>query len=416
MFDLDFWNEIWETIRRNKRRSIMTAFGVVWGVFMLTTLSGASLYLKRMIQEELGSMSINLCAFSADATSVPYLGMQSGRYWSMNEADFAAIQRLPGVEMAAAIVNPPGEIQVSYDTKKESYPVSGFMPAYQQMDPQKILYGRYINQVDMEQKRKVCVIGMQVSEELFGLGVNPVGKQININGGYYTVVGVMITQGLMMQQYRGEQRIFIPFSTLQQVYNLKGKVDLIFITGRANASIKQLEEASITLLKANHQIAPNDQKAILPTNMSEEVGKIGGLISGIDFLAWLVGGGTLLAGIIGISNIMLVVVRERTQEIGVRRALGAPPSKIITQIMCESFSITFVAGMLGVCLGVGLLSVADMVISSSAKVGEEPISCQISFGMGMLYMGLIVLGSLLAGAIPANRALTIKPVDAIREE
>ena len=417
MFDLDRWEEIWHTISRNRKRSIMTAFGVFWGIFMLVVMTGAGLGLKRTIMSNVGEMSTNTCFFFPNPTAVPYKGMQSGRWWEFRNDDVAAIKKqVPGVKYAAGMMwGRQGNF--SYKDKKGEYSLMGYMPDYQKIDPQQLRFGRFINDLDIEQQRKVCVIGAQVWKNLFPGGENPVGETIKMNGMYVTVVGVMIPQGGGIQFSDPEQTVAIPFSLMQQMYNRGDRFDGLAVTGKDNVSAKEMEEEIRTLLMNRHIISPEDTKAIGGFNIGEQFEQIANLFFGIMLLTWIVGAGTLLAGVVGVSNIMLVVIRERTQEIGVRRAIGAPPRAIIMQIMSESFVLTFVAGVVGLACGVGVLSAVDSVLQAKAAGSDmPPSSWQITFGAAMLSGFVLVAGSLIAGIIPANRAMRIKPVDAIREE
>ena len=398
MFDLDRWEEIWQTISRNRKRSIMTAFGVFWGIFMLTIMLGAGLGLKNALFSQLGDMSVNSCFFWGGRTSIPYKGLPSGRYWQFENEDLAAIKKqVPNVRSVGSVIW-GSEYKFSRNDKKGDYSLVGYNPDFQQISPQPIRFGRFFNEIDMEQQRKVCILTEQVWLDLFPGGEDPVGSTIRMNNMYLTVIG-MIKVPDRGFRFHGDKSVLMPVSTMQQMYD--------------DADIKEVETNIKQLVFARHTISPDDTKAVYSQNLGEQVNKFNSLFGGIGTLTWIVGIGTLLAGLVGVSNIMLVIVRERTQEIGVRRALGARPRIIISQIMSESFVLTFVAGIFGLALAVALLSGAESVLTASAG---RPIRPQISFGTGMLSMTVLILGSLLAGILPASRALRIKPVDAIREE
>ncbi len=417
MFDLDRWEEIWATIARNRKRSIMTAFGVFWGIFMLVAMTGAGLGLERKIRLNAGNMATNTCFFFTNSTGIPYNGFRAGRYWSFENEDIDAIKKEAGVKYASGIIW-GAQYNFSHANHKGTYQVMGYMPDFQKINPQFIRYGRYINELDMIQERKVCVIGKQVWQDLFPGGENPVGTQIRLNDMYMTVVGVYEPTSANIHFSDDENTVIVPFSTLQRLYNMGDKFGGLAITGYDDIPVKDLETDSKSTIIARHiYISPDDTKAIGGFNVGEQFEQMSKLFLGISLLIWIVGIGTLLAGIVGVSNIMLVVIRERTQEIGVRRALGAKPRVIISQIMSESFVLTFIAGVLGLAAGVGVLSVVDSVTAAGAAASGEPaVSWQIPFGTGILSAGVLVVGSLLAGIIPANRAMRIKPVDAIREE
>ena len=412
MFDLDRWEEIWQTISRNRKRSIMTAFGVFWGIFMLTIMLGAGLGLKNALFSQLGDMSVNSCFFWGGRTSIPYKGLPSGRYWQFENEDLAAIKKqVPNVRSVGSVIW-GSEYKFSRNNKKGDYSLVGYNPDFQQISPQPIRFGRFFNEIDMEQQRKVCILTEQVWLDLFPGGEDPVGSTIRMTNMYLTVSG-MIKVPDRGFRFHGDKSVLMPVSTMQQMYNMGHKLHSVAVAANDDADIKEVETNIKQLVFARHTISPDDTKAVYSQNLGEQVNKFNSLFGGIGTLTWIVGIGTLLAGLVGVSNIMLVIVRERTQEIGVRRALGARPRIIISQIMSESFVLTFVAGIFGLALAVALLSGAESVLTASAG---RPIRPQISFGTGMLSMTVLILGSLLAGILPASRALRIKPVDAIREE
>ena len=412
MFDLDRWEEIWQTISRNRKRSIMTAFGVFWGIFMLTIMLGAGLGLKNALFSQLGDMSVNSCFFWGGRTSIPYKGLPSGRYWQFENEDLAAIKKqVPNVRSVGSVIW-GSEYKFSRNDKKGDYSLVGYNPDFQQISPQPIRFGRFFNEIDMEQQRKVCILTEQVWLDLFPGGEDPVGSTIRMNNMYLTVIG-MIKVPDRGFRFHGDKSVLMPVSTMQQMYNMGHKLHPVAVAANDDADINEVETNIKQLVFARHTISPDDTKAVYSQNLGEQVNKFNSLFGGIGTLTWIVGIGTLLAGLVGVSNIMLVIVRERTQEIGVRRALGARPRIIISQIMSESFVLTFVAGIFGLALAVALLSGAESVLTASAG---RPIRPQISFGTGMLSMTVLILGSLLAGILPASRALRIKPVDAIREE
>ena len=416
-FDLDRWNEIWQTIQRNKKRSIMTAMGVFWGVFMLVVLLGVGLGLSGLLQSQLGGMSPNSAFLFTNSTSLPYQGMAVGRWWNMNNDDVESIKKIDGVKHVAPLFWGQSANAV-HGTQNGDYMIVGYTPEYQVIDPVAILKGRYINDLDMQTGRKVCVIGDRVESELFP-NKNPIGETILVNSGYYMVVGVVKRTNNVKIGSNTETSIILPATLFQQIYNLGESVNSIAITAHDDHSMVDVKEECKQIIKAAHIISPLDEKALSDFDLSEIFAKFASLFVGIVSLTWIVGLGTLFAGIVGVSNIMLVMVKERTQEIGIRRALGARPRVIIEQILSEAFVLTFIAGILGLAAAVGLISVIEEVLAGSIQGGHNnpmPTSFQISFGLGMLCMGIIVAGSLIAGIIPAMRAIQIKAVDALRDE
>lgn len=416
-FDTDRWNEIWQTISRNRKRSIMTALGIFWGIFMLTVLLGAGMGLGRLFRSQLGDMSTNTLMLRPEQTSVPYKGMPKNRYWNMDNDDVEAVRNLPEVKYASGIYW-GGDIHCSYNNRKGDYFLMGYTPDYQKINPQKITFGRFINDVDMLLKRKVCVIGSQIQKDLFPGIADPTGMVIQVNNSYFTIIGIMLNQGEMMNFSDTETTVVAPISLAQQMYGNGNNIHMLAVAGDDATPSKQIENACKKQIFARHLISLDDEKAVWSMATAEMFEKVQGVFLGISFLTWVVGLGTLIAGVVGVSNIMLVLVKERTQEIGIRRALGAPPSAIISQILSESFILTFIAGVVGLAAAVGVLSLVDSIFYQTVTVANEgpEISWQISFGTGMLALAILIAGSLLAGVIPAVRALKIKAVDAIREE
>ena len=416
-FDIDRWNEIWQTISRNRKRSIMTALGVFWGIFMLTVMLGAGSGLGRLFRAQLGGMSTNTVLLQSSPTSVPYKGMPKGRWWNMDNDDVKAVSKLREVLYTSGIIW-GSEMACTHGERKGDYQLMGYMPDYQQINPQKILYGRYLNDIDIAQKRKVCVIGTQIQKDLFPGQPDPTGEVIQVGGSYFTVVGVLRRESSAMSFSDIERTIVVPISLAQQMFGYGRTIHMLAVAGSETTPSEQVARSVRETVYARHLSAPEDEKATCAMSTGEMFDKVMALFHGIALLTWIVGLGTLLAGIVGVSNIMLVLVKERTQEIGIRRAIGAPPAAIISQILSESFVLTFIAGVLGLAAAVGVLSLADSIYYQTVTVAQEgaAVSWQVSFGTGMLALFILVAGSLLAGVIPATRALKIKAVDAIREE
>ena len=413
MFDLDRWEEIWQTINRNRKRSIMTAFGVFWGIFMLTVMMGSGLGLRNLLYANLNGMNENSCFLWGGKTSIPYKGLPAGRYWQLDNDDMRIIEtQIPGIKAVGGIFW-GSSYNFSRNDRKGTYSIVGYTPSFQQILPQRLLFGRFFNEIDMEQQRKVCVITERIWQELFPGGENPVGRTIRMNNTYLTVVGVTAVSNVGISFH-----VLLPLGTVQRMYNTGKRLHQVSVAAYDGVPIPRVEESIKQIVNSRHTLSPDDTKAVMIWNMSEQVEMANSLFRGLKILTWIVGLGTLLAGIVGISNIMLVLVRERTQEIGIRRAIGASPLTILSQILSESFILTFIAGIFGFGAGVGVLSIADSFYARAAQMDQHlpDISWQISFGMGMLALGILVLGSLLAGIIPATRALRIKAVDAIREE
>lgn len=418
MFDKDKWQEIWLTIMRNKMRSLLTAFGVFWGIFMLVLMSGSGNGLEEGIISGVKDFPKNSCYFFSERTSEPYAGFAKGRNWSIHTSDMEILkERFPEIERISAIMFEWNEKNTLRNNKYGAYMVKGLSPDYLFIEPQRMLYGRYINEVDIRERRKVCVIGEQVYQEMFMPEENPLGKLLQINGVAYRVVGVNIPVTKIQIGGRSEASIILPFSTMQQSYNRGDKMDCIALSVNEKFSVSVLEEEMKKAIKKHNRISPDDLQAVGSINVEKEFKMFSSLFGGINILIWIVGIGTLLAGAVGVSNIMLVTVRERTKEIGIRRALGAYPRSILVQIMSESLILTLLAGFAGLFMGVGLLYVINILMQNMSH-GEQMFfaSPQISFATAVSASFVLIVTGLLAGCLPAWRALQIKAIDAIREE
>lgn len=417
MFDLDRFNEIWVTITRNKVRSLLTGFGVFWGIFMLVVMMGAGTGLQKGMMDGIEGFATNSCFMGAGQTSLPYQGFQKGRQWNIHNRDVDILLReIPEIGVLSPLLmqwRTPDN--VVYGDNSGSYAVRGLNSNYDYIEKQGLTQGRFINEIDVLQKRKVCVIGTKVYEELFPSNGSPIGKYIRVNGIYYQIVGVADGVANVSLGGRVSESVAIPFTTMQQVLNQGDVVHMLTATAKKGYSAKRVEERMKELLKANNHIDPNDQQAIWGFNMEERFKMFDFLFIGITILIWIVGSGTLIAGIVGVSNIMLVTVKERTKEIGVRRALGAKPKTIMSQIMSESLVLTAFAGLLGLSLGVFVLYLADTYWLQNAEnmYLKEPM---VSFGIAVSSTIILLFCGLLSGAIPTLRALQIKAIDAIREE
>lgn len=422
MFDIDKWQEIFITITKNRTRSILTAFGVFWGVFMLVIMSGIGYGFKNGMLTTLGDFKQNSCFIFSNRTSIPYKGYGPGRFWSLKTGDIEAIKtNIPEVEVISGIIFAWKEDNnVTRDNKYGSYYIKGYSADYGKIDPQKMLLGRYINEVDILHRRRVCVIGENVHEEMFGKLTNPLGETIHIKGAPYVVIGVNKATSKMNMGGESEKSIILPFSTLQQTLKRGESMDGIALAVNENSSVSKVEPKITALLRQRNNISPKDISAVNCFNLSEQFNMFNNLFLGITILIWIVGGSTLLAGVIGVTNIMLVSVKERTKEIGIKRALGAKPINIVTQIISESTVLTSLAGVLGLGFSVAVLEVVAMVMrnappnpSNSMTFFGEP---QIPFTLAVIATVVIILAGVMAGLLPASRAINIKAIDAIREE
>ena len=411
-FDRDTCEEILVTITRNKTRSLLTAFGIFWGIFMLVALMGGSKGLQEFMSVQFKGFATNSGFMGYNQTSKPYRGFRKGRWWSLEMADIARIRReVPQLDVITPS-NAKWGMTAVRGKEQISCTLKGNYKEYSRIEEPVISYGRFLNDADVLQQRKVCVIGKRIYETLFPEGGNPCGQFIRINGLHYQVIGVNNSSGNMSINGNAQTSIAIPFTTMQQHYNMGNQIQLLCYTARPGYSISELEKRVEAVVKRAHLIHPDDKQAVIRVNAEAMFSMVDSLFSGIRLLSWMVGLGTLLAGAIGVSNIMMVTVRERTTEIGIRRAIGARPADILQQILSESLVLTLLAGMSGVCFAVGVLQLVEMAVNSSGN----DINFQISFLMAIGTCSLLGLLGLLAGLAPAFRAMSIRPIEAIRDE
>ena len=417
MFDIDHWKEVWATITKNKTRSLLTAFGVSWGLFMFILLVGFGNGFKKGIMDGFEGFASNSCFFYCDRTSEAYKGQRKGRTWNMNSKDLRLIrEKAKSVEYLAPMLFSEGTSVRG--NKKGSYTGCGIYPDHFKIQNMEVQYGRLINEIDITERRKVCFIGQEVYETLFEIGENPLGHTIRVGGIYYHVVGVgkPVSSNVNVGSYP-PRTVYIPFTTLQQTVSRGDAFWLLGATAKLGYPAMMVEVEIKQIVMANHDISPTDQKAMGSFNLEEEFRKINNLFTGITVLIWIVGLGALLSGVIGISNIMLVTVRERMREIGVRRAIGAKPFAILSQILSESFVLTTLAGMTGFLFGVGILTLLQQLMAGNTPDGGSLVIIPfVSFNLALVAMAILVFSSLMAGLMPAIRALSIKAIDAIRDE
>ncbi|MDR0743554.1 MAG: ABC transporter permease [Tannerella sp.] len=419
MFDADRWIEIWVTITRNKTRSLLTCFGVFWGILMLVILLGSGTGLKNAMFKNTDGFATNSMFFYPDRTSEPYRGFNKGRYWNMRNRDVETIRReIKGIDAISPVIwGNRADKNIVYGQVSGTYNVKGVSPDYFKIERQDLHFGRLLNEIDMQEKRKVCLIGSRVCEELFR-NQDPCGKYLRVNGLYYQVVGVVkqIAAGINIGG-RAESSVFLPSGTMQQTLNRGDIFHFLCVNAAPGHSIHQMMEDIKDILKRQNEISPTDLQAIGVINVAAQFSMFEKLFAGIDILVWLVGLGTLLAGIIGISNIMMVTIKERTREIGVRRAIGASPWNIISQIISESFVITTLAGLLGLSSGVFLLDLVDRLLSAQPPSDKMTLlNPGVNIGTALAATVVLLICGLLAGLIPAWRAMQIKAIDAIRDE
>lgn len=413
LFDIDRHREILDTITRNKSRSLLTGFGVFWGIFMLVALLGGGNGLRELLARNFDGFATNSAMIWAQSTTKPYNGLRKGRWWSMNYNDVVRLkQQVPELDEVQPLISEWGRIATVGD-KKSTATVKGLLAGYQNVEQPRLFYGRYLNDMDISQNRKVCVIGKKIYKELFPGGGDPCGKRLCIDKIYYSVVGVDYSSGNININGSADESISIPLSIMQQAYNKGDTVHLIAVTAKRGVAMSDITQKMRTVIANAHYIDPTDEKAISVFNSEVMFGMLDNLFSGVNFLIMLVGIGTLLAGAIGVSNIMMVTVKERTTEIGIRRAIGATPSNILSQIITESVLLTIVAGMMGILFSVFILEMLELANTTD---GILTAHFQISFWAAIAALVLLSVLGVLAGLAPALRAMSIKPVDAMRDE
>ena len=415
--DIDSYREILDTLTRNKSRSFLTGFGVFWGVFMLVALIGGGQGLKEMLEKNFEGFAQNTVIVWSQQTSKAYKGFRKGRWWSMDYKDITRLkQRVPELDIVApALFAPWGKTNTAYYKDQKTTPrIQGCTPEYAKVIEPKLYYGRYINEMDMKEHRKVCVIGKRIYKELFKEGGDPCGKAIRIDSTYYEVIGVdYASSGGMNINGRAEQKVTLPLTLMQEIYNRGKEVDMFVATGRQGVVMSKLTDRIRESVTMGHFVDPTDEQAAMVFNTEVLFQMLDNLFKGVNFLIWLVGLGTLLAGAIGVSNIMMVTVRERTTEIGIRRAIGATPKMILSQIISESIVMTLVAGMSGILFGVMILQMLEM---GNTEDGIVTAHFQVGFWTAIFAALVVSAMGVLAGLAPAARAMTIKPVDAMRDE
>ena len=410
--DIDTCEEILITITRNKTRSLLTAFGVFWGIFMLVALIGGGQGMQEELKSQFEGFATNSGFIAAQKTSEAYKGFRKGRWWDLEMEDVDRVRSVDGIALATPSFALWGQTAV-YGENKYECSVKGLYPEYEQIEHQEMTYGRFINDVDIKESRKVCVIGKRVYESLFKPGEDPCGKYVRVNGIYYRIIGMCSSEGNVNIRGQASEAIVLPFSTMQQTYNLGKKLDVVCFIMKPGIKVKDVQPEVERLVKAAHYIAPDDKQAVMFLNAEAMFSMMDNLMTGVHFLIWMVGLGTLFAGAIGVSNIMMVTVKERTTEIGIRRAIGARPKDILQQILSESMVLTTIAGMAGISFAVFVLQILEKAANDPGVIKTH---YQVSFGLAIGTCILLIALGVLAGLAPAYRAMAIKPIEAIRDE
>lgn len=420
LFDQDKWTEILHALSKNKLRTFFTAFGVFWGIFMLVIMLGSGKGLENGVSQGMGDMANNALFMWTMPTSEPYKGFPRGRRYNFRNDDTKALRdNVPELEYIAPrlqVFSAQGDNNVVRGERTAAYQIHGDYPDMNKIDPVNIHKGRFINNIDIDGKRKVIVIGTRVKDEMFDREEEPIGEYLRIRGVYFRIVGVFSSKKNDQQAENENQQIFMPFTTLQQTYNYGDVVGWYSMTSYKHIPASVALEKAKKVVKERHSISPDDNRAIGSFNVETEFQKMENLFKGINGLIWIVGIGTLLAGVIGVSNIMLIVVKERTKEIGIQRAIGATPLSIQSQIVLESVLLTAIAGYVGLVLGVGILELINYALVEFGASSDMFSRPEVDFNKATAALIILVISGAIAGLIPARRATQIKPIDALRDE
>jgi putative ABC transport system permease protein len=417
MFDLDNWQEVWATLRSNRLRTFLTAFGVFWGILMLMVMLAFGSSMQKGTQRQMKGMATNLLWVWSQSTSIAYDGLPPGRQVKFDTSDIDVLRRLPGIEWFAPRLQLGGWMSgynVSYEGKTGSYTVYGDYPDFRHILSFEYQAGRFINDRDIAESRKVVVIGQAVRDELIPADVNPIGRYLKISGVYFEIVGITKTLRSGGQGDRDAHTVFVPFSTLKSAFHVGDRVGFFALTARSGTDGPELERQVRATLAQRHHISPDDQLAIGSFNAFVFFGKFETFFMVLQIVSWVVGGATLLAGVVGVSNIMLITVKERTKEIGVRKALGATPASIIAMVVKESVVLTALAGLIGVVAGTGVIALWGHILEGmpDSPMGPPILSLQTV----MTAVAVLVSAGGLAGIMPAAHAASIKPIEALRTD
>lgn len=415
MFDIDKWTEIFQTLAKNPLRTFLTALGVGWGIFMLVIMLGVARGLENGVHKDYTGLATNSFFMWSRSTTMPYKGLSPGRSFNMKNGDDEAIRQ--NVQ-EAGLVCPRNRLggwrggsTATRGINTGTFTIMGDYPVIREVEPIDLFEGRFLNDFDIEDKRKVAVIGSRVQAILFDKDEDPIGAYIRVNGVYFKVVGIFRSKNGGDRGERTESTIYLPFTTFQKAYNYGDVIGFFAITSKKGISASIVEDKVVAYMKKRHKVHPDDDRAFGHWNMEKQFNQIQGLFLGFDVLIWIIGIGTLMAGIIGVTNIMLIIVKERTKEFGIRRAIGAKPLSITSQVIAESIILTTLAGFSGMIFGTALVEISKEFIQNDMYL--NPL---VQFESATWSLVILILAGALAGFLPAVRAVSIKPVDALRAE
>lgn len=411
-FDIENWKEIGATLARNKTRTFLTAFGIFWGVFMLACLMGGARGAEDLLRRNFEGFATNSAILFPNRTTIPYKGHAKGRRW---EADMTDVERLRQLlPQLQTVTSQSAEWNISFRNGRYSFSgqVWGVEKEFCDVMLPNIESGRFINDADVRLQRKVAVVGKKVANELYPGEKAPIGKTILVNGISYTIIGIAYQTTEIQMNDRIDNVVIIPVTTFQKAFNRADKVDVIMMVGGKDAHFAELEPKIRQIFYSRHQIAPDDKSAMWYMDISDLFSKVDVMFMGISFLALFIGLSTLIAGIIGIGNIMWVIVKERTQEFGIRRAIGAKPLDVTAQILSEGVTLTAIAGMAGITLACIVLGVAAFLTTNETSTPRF----QMTLWQAGVIIGVFIILGTLAGLIPAIKAMRIKPIEALNDK
>ncbi|MCC6937756.1 MAG: ABC transporter permease [Flavobacteriales bacterium] len=416
MFDKDRWNEVMLTLMRNKLRSFLTMLGVAWGIFMLVVMLGMGNGLKHAVMDGFNGFASNCAFIWTMPTTKPYGGFQSGRRFNFDNEDTRIIrEHIEGLELCSPELQLGGwrgGNNVNYNGKTAAFSIYGAEPEVIQVEAVLVKQGRFLNKQDLNEERKICVIGKEVLNLLFGKE-DPMGKYIRINGVYFKVVGVMAKKGSAQMGDNPDAKIYVPFTTFQKAFNSLNQVHWFNVVAKPGVEVSKMEKEIKLLLARRHRVDPNDENAFGSFNLQEIYTMMNMLFVVIAGVSWFVGICSLIAGVIGIGNIMLISIKERTKEIGIRRSIGATPRAITGQIMQEALTLILIAGYFGLLAAVGLLEATRALVGDGSDFFKNP---GVDINVALVAFTVLIISGLFAGYLPARRALAIKAVDALRAE
>jgi putative ABC transport system permease protein len=415
MFDYDKWQEIYLSIKKHKLRALLTAFGVFWGIFMLVILLGSGKGLENGAKQGF-DINKNTVFLWTQRTSKPYKGLRPGRFIQLNNQDIEALQSIPELATISARTPLRGDYSVDYSTRTANFSVFGDYPDFTKVNPIWVTNGRFLNDKDIKEFRKIAVIGKRVQEVLFPPDMDPVGEYIKIKGIPFKVVGVFDTKSKGEDARDELQTIYIPNTTLQRAFNMPNMVGWFALLPQEGIPAKVVEEKAKALLAQRHLVHPEDQRAFGSANIEEEYRKMQTVFTGISGFSWLVAIGTIIAGVVGVGNIMMIIVRERTKEIGIRKSLGATPWSIISMILQEAIVLTSVAGYAGLAIGCGLIAAINYAIDNLGMDTRFFYNPELDFMTAFWALIVLLLAGALAGLIPGIRAANVNPVIALRDQ